>query len=383
MLTSAKARRLISKSPFKIGRIDWYVFTEVLGPFLGGVLFFTFVFLMFQALRLAEFFIVHGIPGALIFKLSGLLILSFMPMALPVAFLIAVLSGFGRLSADSELVAMKANGVSAYRMAIPTTVFAMAITLISLVLNLEWVPWGERAFKGLLIKVSNTKVVSAIKEGTFTSGFFDLLVYANKVDTKTNRLSKVFIYDERKPTSPYTVIAREGEIIPVDTGTELGAAVMFRLFSGNIHNNDVTTAKYQKIDFGIYRLYLNIAEGENTAAIKPKMLSYGRLRDEMHDASITLSRKREVFTEFWRRYTVALSPLIFVFLGIGYGTVRTRSVRSSAIIIAFVVVLLYWGLQATGISLANKGTLPPWLAMWMPNMLMAVAAVHGFRKATW
>ena len=91
-------------------KIDLYVVTEVIGPFFGWLVFFIFIFLMFQALRLAEFFIVHGVSAWTLGKMTMLLSLSFLPVALPVSFLIAVLTAFGRLSSDSELVAMKANG---------------------------------------------------------------------------------------------------------------------------------------------------------------------------------------------------------------------------------------------------------------------------------
>jgi lipopolysaccharide export system permease protein len=91
-------------------KIDGYLLAEVAGPFLGGLFFFVFLFLMFQILRLADFFIVHGAPLSTLAKLTGLLTLSFIPTALPIAFLISILMAFGRLSADSELVAMKACG---------------------------------------------------------------------------------------------------------------------------------------------------------------------------------------------------------------------------------------------------------------------------------
>src|SRR3954471_4886646 len=82
-------------------KIDSYVLTEVIGPFLGGVAFLSFIFLMFQALRLADEFIRRGAPWALVAKLTGLLVLSVLPFVLPLAFLLGVLVAFGRLSADS------------------------------------------------------------------------------------------------------------------------------------------------------------------------------------------------------------------------------------------------------------------------------------------
>src|SRR5271167_1592099 len=103
----------------RIKSLDLYVLGEVLGPFAGVVIFFLFLFLMSRILLLADFLILHGVPISLLLKMVGLMNISFLPLFLPVAFLIAVLVGFGRLSADSERVAMKACGLSVNRLATP------------------------------------------------------------------------------------------------------------------------------------------------------------------------------------------------------------------------------------------------------------------------
>jgi lipopolysaccharide export system permease protein len=364
-------------------RVDRYVLTEVAGPFLGGLIFFLLLFLMFQALRLAEFFIVHGVGGGTLMKLTLLLGLSFVPTALPVAFLISVLVAFGRLSSDHELVALKASGVSVPRLALPLLAFAMSVVGLSVALNVSWCPWGERAFKSLLIKVSNTKVVTSIKEGTFTSGFFDLLIFADKVDVKTNTMKHVFIFDEREPKNPLTVVAQTGEIVPVKASSELGAAIMLRLHDGSIHRNDPETTTYQKIGFGEYRLYLKIDEGSSDATIKPHMIPQQELLHRIADTNPHSYEGLEMRGEYWRRYAVAITPLIFVFLGIGWGTVRTRAVRAGAVLVALVTLLTYWSIQswATVQMLGDK--IQPFWAMQLPNILLLAAAIFGFRRALW
>lgn len=364
-------------------RLDFYILGEVIGPFLGGTLFFLFVFLMFQALRLADSFIVHGVAGLTVGKMALLLCLSFLPKALPIAFLIAVLIGFGRLSADSELVAMKASGIGLYRLTAPVALFSIPIVALSFMLNMEWCPWGERAFKNTLIKVYNTKIVSTIKEGTFTSGFFDLLIFADKVDNKTNGLKRVFIFDEREPKNPLTVVAQSGEILPVRTGTELGSAAMLKLYGGSIHRNDLQGNTYQKIDFGEYRLYLKIDEGAPNTSLKPQMLSHDDLMDRISKTTSRDYEGLEMRSEYWRRCAVALSPLIFVFLGIGFGTVRTRAVRSGAVLIAFATLIVYWGFLTTAAIIVQRGFAPPFLAMELPNIVVFSAAIFAFRRAAW
>jgi len=372
------------KTRFKPTRIDFYILSEVLGPFIGGLFFFLFIFLMFQALRLAEFFIVHGVPAATLGKMTALMALSFVPTALPVAFLIASLIAFGRLSADSELVAMKASGVSIWRMMASMSLFAGVVVAISIFLNINWVPWGERAFKSTLIRVSNTKVVaSSIREGTFTSGFFDLLIFADKVDVKNNRLSRVFIYDEREPKNPLTVVAKSGEIIPVKGASDLAVSAILRLHDGSIHRNDVENNTYQKIEFGEYNLYLKIDEGADTATTKPHMIPQNELVEKINSTTVATYEGREWRGEYWRRFAVAFSPLIFGFLGIGYGSVRTRAVRAGAVLTAVAILLVYWTLQTFATVQYQQGMLDPFWAMWLPNIVTAILAAIGIKRASW
>jgi lipopolysaccharide export LptBFGC system permease protein LptF len=72
-----------------------------------------------------------------------------------------------------------------------------------------------------------------------------------------------------------------------------------------------------------------------------------------------------------------------VFLGIGYGTVRTRAVRAGAALIAFLVIVVYWSVQAAAAVLSNKGFIPPVVAQQLANLIMLVVAVRGYRSATW
>jgi lipopolysaccharide export system permease protein len=364
-------------------KLDRYVLGEVAGPFAGGLLFFIFLFLMSQVLRLAELFIVHGVPFGVLMKMVSLLSISFLPTALPIAFLIAVLMAFGRLSSDSELVAMKASGISLNRLARPVGAIASLVVVLSIFLNLEWVPWSGKLFKSTLLRMSNTKAVSTIREGAFTTGFFDLLIFADEVDSDTNRMRRVFVYDERNPKNPLTVVADSGEIIPVKTESELAAAAMLKLYNGSIHRNDLEEGTYQKADFGEYSVYLSITEGQDAMVTKPEMIPYSELKEKISKSDPRSYEGREFRGELYKRFAVAISPLIFVFLGIGFGTVRTRAVRAGAVLIAFSTAVTYWVLQTVGTISVQKGMLPPLLAMQLPNIVVAVAAWVGFRKAQW
>ena len=244
-------------------------------------------------------------------------------------------------------------------------------------------PWAERNFKNTLIKVGNTKVVSSIKEGTFTSGFFDLLIFAEKVDMKNNAIQRVFIYDDRNPKDPNTVVAQTGEIVSVKTDSDLGSAAMLKLYNGSIHRNDSTQGSYQKINFGEYNLFLKVDEGELTSVLKPQMIPYHELLDKIQQNAPHTYIGNELRGEYWRRIAIAVSPFLFVFLGIGFGTVRTRAVRAGAALVAFIVLLFYYLIQTGATIAVQKDMLPPWFAMQLADYCVAILGLFAFRRSMW
>jgi lipopolysaccharide export system permease protein len=240
MPTESRRSKLHSLLP---NPIDGYVLSEVLGPFLGGTVFFCFVLLMFQALRVADFFIRHGVAFETLLQVVGLMIVSFLPTAVPVAFLIGVLAGFGRLSSDSELTAMKSVGFSLGRISAPVVLLSVGVGISSYFLNSEWVPLTERAYAGLMIRIANTQVIRAIEPKTFTKGFFGLLLYSDSVSSNRDRLDRVFIFDERDKEYPMTVVAQRGELVPLRPNTPGGASSVLKLSNGSIHRTRTGTEK--------------------------------------------------------------------------------------------------------------------------------------------
>lgn len=367
----------------RIRRLDRYIFTEVLSPFFAGTFFFAFVFLLFQMLRMAEELIVNNAPLSLVLKLLWTLIVNFMPLGLPIAFLVGVLFAFSRLSGDSELVAMKAGGMSLWSISRPVFFLSSFVCVLSLLLNLNWAPWSEVAMRNTLIKIGNRRFASAINEGTFTTGFFNLLLFTEKVNQRAGRMEKVFIYDERDEKHPMTVISKTGELIRVQSGEDdLGGMVM-QLQDGSIHQSDTLVSSYNKADFQTYQIFFDIPDTTGKFGYKPRMFSAAVLTEKMKAPDVSPSLMLEFRTEFWRRISVAMTPLFFVLLGIGFGTVRTRGARFGVLVIAFVSMAIYWQVQVAAIWLGEKGMLPPWLAMQVPNILIAIVGGIAFKRASW
>ncbi|MBY0472283.1 LptF/LptG family permease [bacterium] len=331
---------------------------------------------MFQTLRLSEFVIVHHLPIFIVLKITLGLLFSFSPFVFPTAFLASVLVAFGRLSGESELTAMKASGLSAWRIAKPVYWVAGAAALMSWVCSMELAPWGERTISSTLLTAGSRKVISSIQPRSFTNGFYDLLLYADEVDKSENKLSHVFIYDERQAENPTVVIAKEGFIQNVATTNILENQVLLKLFDGEIHPLAKEVGSYDKMTFQEYALYLRVDMKEIADPGYPRMLSFGKLIENIR----AKKSGTDMSTELWKRFSLSLSPLFFCMLGMGLGTIRARAATGSGVLYTFITAIVYWQLTAYFTYLGLRGTLHPALAMQIPNLVLLGAGYYFFRK---
>jgi lipopolysaccharide export LptBFGC system permease protein LptF len=172
-------------------------------------------------------------------------------------------------------------------------------------------------------------------------------------------------------------------VVQLKAQSDLSSAAILKLNSGSIHRSELERNYYEKIDFNEYRLMLKVEEGRTDEVKYAKTLDADELRSQMKKFKGDYSRYQEYAIEFWKRIALALTPLCFGVLGVGLGIVRMRSVKSNAVFVAAAVVIIYWALHISGASLAEKGLLPPFLAMQLPNLAVLPFAVLSFKKSSW
>jgi lipopolysaccharide export system permease protein len=383
--------RLGLRGPWTIYR---YLLWEAGRPFFGAATFFLFVLLMFQVIRLSDVFIVHNVSGFTILSLMSYLGLTFTPVIIPISFLLAVLLGFGRLSTDSEILAMRASGISIYQLLKPIMIAGVFLSLITLFCNFYFVPYGAKMFRYELFRIYNTKAIATIHPGTFTEGFFDLVLYADEVDSRRNTLSKVLLYDERNKGSPITIVARSGRIVS-NVQDELGTpGLVLRLMNGNIHRSDPAQQIYEKTDFSTYDIFLKIETAKVVGVDVPKTMDIDVLHTRLKEVKALLNSGKPLEAleerdrldyinygvEYWKRFALSFSCLIFAVLGVAFGVVRTRTVSSNSFLICLVVLLGYWGVYSLGHNWASDGKIPAFWGMWAPNFMLSALALWSLRR---
>lgn len=355
-----------------------YIFFEMLPSFLLGIIVFISILLMFQALRLTEFVLVHGGEVSNLFRIVLYLSVSFLPVILPMSLLFSVLLTYGRLSSDSEIVALKSLGLNMKHLSIPAMLLAGITGFLSAQTSFYLAPWGNRQFELLISEISKVKASATIREGVFSEGFFDLVIYANDVDSSAGRLEKVFIYDERDKDKPLTIIAKEGQIIKEKD--EKGQSAFLRLIDGNIHITNEAT--YTKIDFDSYDIFLFDPAKQGVKDKTYPSFTIDEIQKQLEKESLTASQRTRFEIEFHRRWALSIACIIFGFLAVGLGTTTNkRAARSSGFVLSIGLIIAYWILYVAGESLAKGQNLPTWIAIWAANFLFVIASIVTFRRS--
>jgi lipopolysaccharide export system permease protein len=132
--------------------------------FFLGVISFVLILLMFQALRLTSFVLIHGMKITTVALMMTYLSTSFLPVLFPMSLLFTVLMTYGRLSADSEIVAFKAAGLNMWHIILPAIVLSVLVAFLSAQTAFHIAPWGNRQFEVMFTKQAAQKPGLKFKE---------------------------------------------------------------------------------------------------------------------------------------------------------------------------------------------------------------------------
>ncbi len=356
-----------------------YIFKEILPIFFIGMMIFTVILLMDKILKLIELIVTKGGNVSHILMLLLFISPSFLVFTIPIAVLLAILLGFGRLSTDSEITAFKASGMSLYQLFFPVSIFSICACLLTAFLVFYGLPWGNIGFKSTLYLIAQSEADIDIKERVFNDTFDGLVVYVDKMPIQGKRMEGILIYDEREQGKFNTIFAKEGFLANNPKSQE----VILRLLNGNIHRVEPQAQTYQKIQFDVYDLRLELAK--TFLSLSKKLKEYEMSADELKEKIKKNRMAGEDTTpqevELHKRYAIPFACIIFGLIGVPLGIQPRRSGRSHGFISSIFILLTYYiSLNASEIF-AVRHTIPAFLAGWAPNFLFGGLGVYLLIKA--
>jgi lipopolysaccharide export system permease protein len=291
--------------------LERYIIRNSIGPFFFSMSVITFLFIMDFILRYIELFLNKGVAFFVVLQTFILSLGHMFALIIPMAVLPATLMTFGSLASENEITAMRANGVSLYRMVLPGIFVAVILTVGMMLYNNHVLPETNHRLLNLLIDINKKKPTVEIRENVFISGFQDHTIYVRHKNDKTGELREVQIFRYSSPGAlPTTILAKTGKLTYVEEQNVL----RFELENGEIHEmpqgNDPST--YRKTEFKHYVININDVDrslqrsertyrGDREMSVKAMREAIAGIRGdiagvEVKMAELASSQSRTVFT---------------------------------------------------------------------------------------
>lgn len=355
-----------------------YIMNELLGMFFMSLAVFTFVLVMGNLLKLAEMVITKGVDLIYVIKLFGVLTPYLFSFSIPMSILTATLLCFGRMSSDNEITAMRASGISIYKISAPVIIIGIALSLGLLWLNDSVLPRSHYQSRKILADIGIKKPTAFLESGTFIKNFKDYIIFIYEI--KENKLKDIRIYQPQKDRPVRTIIAKRGEfeVAPQDE------IIKLRLYNGSSDEPDFENPnRFFKLRFKVYEVSLSLKDLISKIEKKPKDMSISELRQEikrLRTESISIEDLNALRIEIYKKFTTAFAALAFVLVAIPLGITTRRSERSVGFGISLGIIIIYYLLAVGCESLCLKGKLEPRFTMWIPNIAIASLGVMLIRK---
>jgi lipopolysaccharide export system permease protein len=230
-----------------------YIFKEHVGPFFFGLFVIFFVLIMDFILELLNLVIGKGLNAFIILQVFVLNLAWMAALAVPMAVLVSTLMAFGRLSQDNEITALKASGVSLYRVVLPALMASLFVALGMVIFNNQVLPEANHKARLLMADIHQKRPTVNLKENVFIDEIPGYHILIKKVDPRSSDVEGITIYDQKERRLPRTIIAEKGRVEFSPDGNTL----IFNLFNGEIHETDEKDPnKYRRVSFDKQIIYI-------------------------------------------------------------------------------------------------------------------------------
>ncbi len=362
--------------------LDRYLLREVASPFLIGLVLFTFVLLIPHLADISDLLVGKSATWTVIGKLIFNILPSFLALTIPMAFLLAVLLGLGRLASESELIAMQAVGVSPLFLLRALLLLGLLATGATYYVHAFWVPDANQAYRETAFSLAISRA-QGVKPRVFIE---DLLpnrsLYLTDVETGTGVWKDALIIDRQDPGRPRVWLARRGELSinreekRVELELESGSAYSFDLVERKTYDFQRFAKGKFPIDFGQIFPDLPLSRGDRE--MTPQMLRTEIARFEREG---NLAEAARYSVEYHKKYALSVVPLVFAVLGLALMLGGRRDSKSSAFGLAIAVIFAYYVLARLGEQAGDTRAMPPGLAVWGANIILGALAIFLLFRA--
>jgi len=365
--------------------MDRYIVSETIAPFLFGVGAFASLGLAIGVLfELVRELSDNDISWDVALKVMGLQLPYYVSLALPMAMLLGALLGYSRLSSDNEIVALRSCGVSLYRIVRPALLVGLLVAVLNFAFDQTVVPEMRYEAKMTLLRalkdedtiarddnIIYPEIRDVERENGETGRSLVRLFYADTYDGQM--MNEVTILDRSE--SDYTQLI-QAESARWDAATEtwnfFNGAIYIISSDGSYRN----VLAFESHSLPLPRAPLDITSRRDYAEMNltQAFQQLAILKTSGRDSKI---RKLEI--RIHQKFALPMACLAFALFGATLGIQSQRASTSRGFGVCVLAILGYYILMSIADALGLSGALPPWMAGWMPTVVMLVAGLTVMR----
>ena len=354
--------------------LDRYILRETLRMVFLNLLVFTFVLMIDPLMRVVQALITKGVDGWTIAQLMLTLVPQGLGVTIPVAVLIGLLMGFGRLSGDRETVALQACGISIYQMLRPVAILGVVAMVATTYVLIVAVPDANQVFREITFRTMATRAEDEVKPRIFYQGFPGVVLYVRDVDIQGTGWSEVFLADNRDPENPQVYIADKGRVI-IDREDRVVDIVLTSGGGHRVDPEDPATYDVHGFDESVIKLDPDSVfpaggpgRGLREMTIPELQAQVVRIREQ------GLSPHNEII-EIHQKFSLPVACLVFGIIGLALGVTSRKDGKLASFALGIGVIFAYYIIMYGARALAKGALVSPHLAMWLPNIILGGAGV--------
>lgn len=345
-----------------------YILKEVFSHSLLGLLIFTFVIFVRHIGHLLEMVVRHTLAPHSIVTLFLLPVPGILVLTVPMSVLVGTLIGLSRMSADGEVIAVRASGIGLAQFVRPVMIIALCGWALASWMSLYLGPQSARKLHRMEQEITTSEVPYEIQPRVFLEQFPNLLLYLQDVTSARSRWRGVFVADTTQRDAPKVTLAESGMLVNDANVRRL----TLHLERGTTHEIDPQRPeRYSVASFSDTDIPIPLDRGNETISDwrAPLALSLSELLAAASDPR----QRQAASVELHYRFALPVASLVLALVGIPLGLSTRKGGKAVGLVLTIILVFFYYILMAFGLSFSKQGRLDPAVGLWLANACFAVA----------
>ncbi|HKV08556.1 MAG TPA: LPS export ABC transporter permease LptF [Thermoanaerobaculia bacterium] len=359
-------------------RLDRYMMTEILGPLGLGFLVYTFILLLRFLFQSAEMIIRRGLPFSVVGELLVVTLPNIVVLTLPMSLLFGILIAVGRLSSDSELIAMRSCGVSLLTLYRPILLLSAFFTVLNTLLMVYALPWGNSSLQRLRLEIATQTLAQQVQPRVFYEEWPGKVVYVFEVPPDGKRWKGVFLAESIPSSGDNEVTIADWGEVRVEPG---GEQVVLRLFNAIRHKVDLNApdryeiSRHKRLDIILEDQFMTEQKAKVSVSKGIRELTLEELDEMRKDPTASDEQRNLALVEIHKKFSIPTACLVFGLFALPLGINNRRGGKASGFALSIAVIVIYYILLSNGEEAARYGKIPAWVGMWAPNLLLAAGGI--------